>query len=199
MGQAILVTGTTGNVGQYVVKYLETRGEKVVVAGSRLDELIRRFSAVRRVRLDFENLDTFEAALDGIDRVFMMRPPQIGDAEVFQSFVDAMAKRSLRLVAFLSVMGVERNSFPPHYKIEKMIETARLPYVHIRPGFFMPKRFGTMTASLSRLVIVKSVLSTPKISAKQLRMSYQSQRCIKIRLIHSLAPSRSTMLTSRTC
>ncbi|UTT43411.1 NmrA family NAD(P)-binding protein [Exiguobacterium aurantiacum] len=139
MGQAILVTG---NVGQYVVKYLEARGEEVVVAGSRLDELARRFPVARQVQLDFEKPETFEAALDGIDRVFMMRPPQIGDADVFQPFVDAMAKRSLRLVTFLSLMGVERNPFPPHHKIEKMIEVAGLPYAHIRPGFFMQNVTG---------------------------------------------------------
>lgn len=142
MRQAILVTGATGNVGQYVVKYLAKRGETVIVAGSRLDELTQRFPKTRQVELDFENPDTFEAALDGVDRVFLMRPPQIGDADVFQPFVDAMAKRSIRLVAFLSLMGVERNPFPPHYKIEKMIEAAGLPYAHIRPGFFMQNVTG---------------------------------------------------------
>ncbi|TCI42172.1 SDR family oxidoreductase [Exiguobacterium sp. SH3S2] len=143
MKQAILVTGATGNVGQYVVKYLENRGEAVVAAGSRVDELQRRFPmAARHVELDFENPDTYEAALDGVDRVFLMRPPQIGDADVFVPFIEAMAERSIRLVAFLSLMGVETNPFPPHYKIEKYIEQSGVPSVHIRPGFFMQNVTG---------------------------------------------------------
>ncbi|RHB49304.1 NmrA family NAD(P)-binding protein [Exiguobacterium sp. AM39-5BH] len=150
MGQAILVTGATGNVGQYVVKYLEARNQSFVVAGSRTESLYEHFPKAKAVFLDFENPETFEAALDGIDRVFLMRPPQIGDADVFQPFVDAMARQSIRLVAFLSLMGVERNPFPPHHKIEKMIEAAGIPYVHIRPGFFMQNLTGVHAKEIQR-------------------------------------------------
>ena len=39
-------------------------------------------------------------------------------------------------------MGVEHNTIPPHYKIEKFIENAGLPFAHIRPGFFMQNVSG---------------------------------------------------------
>ncbi|MCX7773177.1 MAG: NmrA family NAD(P)-binding protein, partial [Clostridia bacterium] len=38
--------------------------------------------------------------------------------------------------------GIERNTVPPHYKIEKMIEELGIPYAHIRPGFFMQNISG---------------------------------------------------------
>lgn len=164
MGQAILVTGATGNVGQYVVKYLEKQNEKVIVAGSQLNQMKQRFPLARQVRLDFEDPKTFETALDGVDRVFLMRPPKIGDANVFQPFVDAMTKRSIRLVVFLSLMGVERNPFPPHHKIEKMIETAEIPYVHIRPGFFMQNVTGVHAEEIRQESMVYIPAGNSKVS-----------------------------------
>ncbi|MGA9468716.1 MAG: NmrA family NAD(P)-binding protein, partial [Exiguobacterium marinum] len=139
---SILVTGATGNVGKHVVNYLNGRDSDVVVAGHRIQELEKSYPGMEAVRLDFEDPSTFEEALHGVDRVFLMRPPQIGDAEVFRPFVEAMKAQSVRLVSFLSLMGVERNPFPPHHKIEKMIEEASIPYAHIRPGFFMQNLTG---------------------------------------------------------
>ncbi|WP_251131752.1 SDR family oxidoreductase [Exiguobacterium sp. S3] len=142
MKKSILVTGATGNVGRYVAKYLQENDADIVVAGNRVEELEERFPGARHVKLDFEDPATFDAALEHVDRVFLMRPPQIGDAEVFRPFIDAMRSHSIRLVSFLSLMGVERNPFPPHHKIEKMIEEAGIPYAHIRPGFFMQNLTG---------------------------------------------------------
>jgi uncharacterized protein YbjT (DUF2867 family) len=57
--------------------------------------------------------------------------------------VEAMRKKGdMRLVSFLSLIGVENNPVPPHHKIEKYIERAGLPYCHIRPSFFMQNISG---------------------------------------------------------
>ncbi len=34
-------------------------------------------------------------------------------------------------------MGIEKNTIPPHHKIEKYIEGSKIPFTHIRPSFFM--------------------------------------------------------------
>ncbi|MFP3393971.1 NAD(P)H-binding protein, partial [Brevibacillus sp. SIMBA_076] len=88
------------NVGKHVVNYLNGRDSDVVVAGHRIQELEKSYPGMKAVRLDFEDPSTFEEALHGIDRVFLMRPPQIGDAEVFRPFVEAMKAQSVRLVSF---------------------------------------------------------------------------------------------------
>ncbi|MCX7904971.1 MAG: NmrA family NAD(P)-binding protein, partial [Caloramator sp.] len=49
---------------------------------------------------------------------------------------------NIKLVCFLSLMGVEKNIIPPHHKIEKYIEKLGLPYSHIRPSFFMQNISG---------------------------------------------------------
>jgi nucleoside-diphosphate-sugar epimerase len=71
-----------------------------------------------------------------------MRPPHLGKPEDLYPFIDEMKKHNIKFVSFLSLMGVEKNTIPPHHKIEKYIEKAGLPYAHIRPGFFMQNLSG---------------------------------------------------------
>lgn len=139
----ILVTGASGNVGSLVVKELLNMGEQVVAAGTKTDQLIRMFdSKVEVVYFDFTDKNTFNKALENIDRVFLMRPPHLGKPEDLYPFIDAMKNKDIKLISFLSLMGVEKNTIPPHHKIEKYIEKAGIPYAHIRPGFFMQNLSG---------------------------------------------------------
>ncbi len=135
----ILITGALGNVGAYAVEYTLKNGQSVTAAGRRAESITKRYgNAVRAVSFDFTAPETFEDALRDADRVFLMRPPHLGKPEDLQPFVEALkSKRDLKLVAFLSLFGVEKNPFPPHHKIEKMIAEAGIPYCFIRPSFFM--------------------------------------------------------------
>lgn len=139
----ILVTGATGNVGRYVVKELVEMGEQVVAGTIDLDSVKTLFGDIVEGKiLDFTDASTFKKALKGVDRVFLMRPPHLGKPEDLYPFIDAMKKEGIQLVSFLSLMGVEKNTIPPHHKIEKYIEKVGLPYAHIRPGFFMQNVSG---------------------------------------------------------
>jgi uncharacterized protein YbjT (DUF2867 family) len=139
----ILVTGATGNVGSATIKHLLAHGEQVVAAVTDVEQARAVLPAdVEFVKFDFLAPGTYEPALAGVDRVFLMRPPQLGKPEDLAPFVDTMKSHGIRLVAFLSLMGVENNPVPPHHKIEKLIEQAGLPYAHIRPSFFMQNISG---------------------------------------------------------
>jgi len=139
----ILVTGASGNVGSYVVKELLKMGENVVVAGTNIKKLKNIFfNKAEAVEFDFTKSDTFNAALRGVDRVFLMRPPHLGKPQDLYPFIDAMKLNNIKLVSFLSLMGVESNTIPPHHKIEKYIEEIGIPYAHVRPGFFMQNISG---------------------------------------------------------
>lgn len=141
----VMVTGALGNVGKYVIESLVELGEEVVAAGRSVEKLAKAYSQynnVTPVEFDFTAPNTFEAALKDVDRVFLMRPPHLGKPEDLLPFVEAMAKQKIKLVSFLSLMGVENNPIPPHHKIEKYIENLNIPYAHIRPGFFMQNVSG---------------------------------------------------------
>ena len=139
----ILVTGASGNVGSHVVRELLKLGEDVVAAGTDTKKLRNMFGdKVDIVEFNFTNEDTFSNALYGADRAFLMRPPHLGKPQDLYTFIDAMKLKNIKLVSFLSLMGVENNTIPPHHKIEKYIEKTGIPYAHIRPGFFMQNVSG---------------------------------------------------------
>lgn len=139
----ILVTGASGNTGRYVAENLVKMGEKVVAAGTNPDKLDELFhQKAKSVLFDFTKSETFDAALENVDRVFLVRPPHLGKPEDLYPFIDAVKVHGIRLVSFLSLMGVEKNTIPPHHKIEKYIEASGIPFAHIRPGFFMQNISG---------------------------------------------------------
>lgn len=140
----IMVTGALGNVGGYVAKYAINNGQEVVVADINIDALKSKFGdKARSVFFDFTDSKTFDIALEGVDRVFIMRPPHLGKPQDLKPFIEALKEKGcIKLVSFLSLIGIENNPIPPHYKIEKYIEKAGLPYCHIRPSFFMQNISG---------------------------------------------------------
>lgn len=89
------------------------------------------------VRFNFLDEGTFEKALEGVDRIFLIRPPILNKPEDLYPFIDAAKKANIRHIVFVSLLGVERNPFPPHYKIEKYIVKSGIPYTFLRPSFFM--------------------------------------------------------------
>lgn len=162
----ILVTGASGNVGKYVAQYAYENGQEIIAAGTRIDTLKKMYSdKVKIVHFDFTEPSTFSGALEDVDRVFIMRPPHLGKAEDLKPFIDALkAKGGMKLVSFLSLIGVENNPVPPHHKIEKYIEQANLPYCHIRPSFFMQNISGVHAFEIKyfdRIVVpVKKALTS---------------------------------------
>lgn len=162
----ILVTGALGNVGIYVAKYAISNGDQVKVASRSLKALEAQYcNRAESVYFDFTDSSSFEAALEGVDRVFIVRPPQLGDPEDLKPFIEKMKNQGgIKLVSFLSLIGVENNPAPPHHKIEKYIEQAKLPYCHIRPSFFMQNISGIHAFEIKyfdRIVVpVKNALTS---------------------------------------
>ena len=162
----IMITGTLGNVGGYVAQYAIKGGQQVTVADINPQALEAKFGdSARSVYFDFTDTSTYSTALEGADRVFIMRPPHLGKPEDLKPFVEALkSKGDIRLVCFLSLIGVEHNPVPPHHKIEKYIEQAGLPFCHIRPSFFMQNISGVHAFEIkhfNRIVVpVKNALTS---------------------------------------
>jgi uncharacterized protein YbjT (DUF2867 family) len=171
----VLVTGASGNVGSYVVKELLKIGEKVVTAGTDTKKLKNMFGdKVDTVEFDFTNEQTFKDALNSVDRVFLMRPPHLGKPQDLYPFIDYMKSSNIKLVCFLSLMGVENNTIPPHHKIEKYIESSGIPYANIRPGFFMQNVSGVHSVEIrenNKILIPAGKSKTSFIDAADIGLS----------------------------
>ncbi len=162
----LMVTGALGNVGGYVAKHAIKNGQEVVVADINMEALKKKYDGnANCVYFDFTDSKTFENALNGVDRVFIMRPPHLGKPEDLKPFIEALKRNGkIKLVTFLSLIGIENNPIPPHYKIEKYIEKAGLPFCHIRPSFFMQNISGIHSFEIKyfdRIVVpVKKALTS---------------------------------------
>ncbi len=151
----MLVTGAGGNVGREVCAELLRRG--VPLRAAALDE--RDAAAVPAgvpwTPFDFQRPETFAAALEGVDRVFLLRPPHMAEAAAFEPFLVAMRPAGVRQVVFLSLLGVEKNPVVPHHAIEKRLRASGLGWTMVRPAFFMQNLTTTHLADLhaGRIVV----------------------------------------------
>jgi len=140
MAGPILVTGITGNVGREVAQSLLRAGHSVrggvrnPAAGAREVGL----AGVEWTRFDFGAPSTWEEALRGVTRLFLMRPPAITDVRgVLRPFIERAKAAGVRHVVFLSLQGADKNPFAPHRKIEAAMREVGLPFTSLRAGFFM--------------------------------------------------------------
>jgi uncharacterized protein YbjT (DUF2867 family) len=131
-GGAILVTGATGTGGRRVVEQLVAAGETVRAA---VRDPRSALPAGQPVRFDFADPTSWSGALDGVDRLFLMRPPAISDVTTYlRPVINMAASRGVRHVVFLSLIGVNR--VMPHWRVEQDIAAAGLAYTFLRPSFF---------------------------------------------------------------
>ena len=134
----ILVTGATGNVGGDVLRGLLELGMSARAAVTNPDRAAATLPAGSSLaRFDFSDSSTFTAALEGVNRVFLMRPPAMGDPKAFLPFLQAIKSIGVEQVVFLSLLGAQSNPVVPHRKIELEIEKLEIPHVFLRPSFFL--------------------------------------------------------------
>jgi uncharacterized protein YbjT (DUF2867 family) len=130
MGNRILVLGSTGNVGRPLVESLREAGEAVVAAS-------RNPQGVGQVKLDLTDPTTFEPALEGVDRVFVVAPPGYAAThELLAPFLET-AFRARRKFVLQSADGVQFNDQAPLRQVELRLERSGHPFVFLRPNWFM--------------------------------------------------------------
>lgn len=139
MMNRILVIGALGNVGKEVVKNLRVAGAAVRAADIHKEKLMQTFDApVECVRFDFTDPQTYEAAFDGIEKLFLMRPPQLANIKRDMLPAIVAAKRAgVRHVVFLSLIGIENAKFVPHYQVETYLKEQHFDTTFLRCSFFM--------------------------------------------------------------
>ena len=135
----ILITGATGNTGIEVIKILKDKGVNLVAALRDPEKDSRLLpEGIASVKFDFADPATYKPAMEGIRKIYLIRPPAISDVKKFIfPVIDVAIEAGVQHIVLLSLMGAESNSFVPHRKIEKYILTRGIAYTFIRPSFFM--------------------------------------------------------------
>jgi len=147
------VIGSTGFVGSAVMRALRKAGANPISLIPR--PLVHDAAVISTIkpghsqepkisifrRFDFHDEQTFEPSMKGLNRLFLMRPPAMGDVErrVFPLLEIAVSAGVERIV-FLSVSGAGTRAYLPHAKIEarlsQLARSAGLKVGILRPSFF---------------------------------------------------------------
>jgi uncharacterized protein YbjT (DUF2867 family) len=139
MVDRIAVIGATGNVGVEVVKNLHARGAPVVAAVRNIPKARRLLgNNISYVEFDFARPETFVDAFINVRKLFLVRPPDIADTQRYIApALTAARAAGVEHVVFLSLLGVERNRFVPHYAIEQELLKSGMDWTFLRASFFM--------------------------------------------------------------
>lgn len=144
----ILITGATGTTGREVVKALRRLGAKDVRAlvrdPARADFI--RAAGFETVAGDFEQPETLDAALEGVERALLLTPPTPGTVKHHHDFIVAAASVGVRYVVKLSAFGADADAPEGfgrwHGQSENLLKTSGLKWTILRPNFFMQNLLG---------------------------------------------------------
>jgi uncharacterized protein YbjT (DUF2867 family) len=139
MAEKILVTGATGKVGSELIRQLVDAGVEVK-AGTRnpRDATDWLNGAAEVVELDYDATETWDAAVQWADRVFLVPPPfdPRGD-ERLVPFLDWAVQSGSRHLVLLSAMGAEAREQMALRRIEHRIERTGVNWTFLRPNIYM--------------------------------------------------------------
>ncbi|KAF2069395.1 hypothetical protein CYY_009287 [Polysphondylium violaceum] len=138
LNNKILVIGGSGSSGRKVVKHLENKNQNVLVAGrdETKFENLKFSNKVSFVKFDYNNPETYKAAVENVDRVFLMAAPLDSLPEKsLEPFINFLKQLStIKKIIFISAINAERY---PIVKGENLVKGSTIPYTIIRAPFFM--------------------------------------------------------------
>lgn len=146
----ILVTGALGNVGRAVAGELVAAGRTVRAAELDTSKVAEQFEGdVNAVRFDFIDPSSWEEAFAGVEILFLMRPPQLGNVRRdMVPALEAAKAAGVRHMVLLSLQGAERNKVVPHARLEQWLRESGLDWTFVRPSFFMENLSTTHAADI---------------------------------------------------
>ncbi len=132
MAGKILVVGATGNVGAPLVAELVAKGEKVKAA-TREGKPVK---GAESVAFDLSKPGTYEKALEGVDRMYLLVPAGHVDViNLTKPLIAAAAARKIKVV-LQTAWGVDADDNIPFRQVELALIKSGTPYAIVRPNWF---------------------------------------------------------------
>lgn len=137
----ILITGATGNIGGEVSNHLiEKKLPLRALVRDRHKASQLEAQGVELAQGDFSQPDTLDAALQGIEKAFLVMPNDLHQVDLESNFIDAAQKAGVQHIVKLSVMGAGElpSTFQTwHRQIEEHLEASSMTWTHLRPNMLM--------------------------------------------------------------
>lgn len=121
----ILVTGATGTFGKTVFEMLKKENEQVR-AGSRNAQ----------IPLEWNKPETFNDALTGIEKVFLVSPPNYSAfPEELDTFLHTAKELGVKFILLSTVYGINQVPDSALAKTEEVLKNSGIKHAIIRPNF----------------------------------------------------------------
>jgi NAD(P)H dehydrogenase (quinone) len=153
----VLVLGSTGLTGEAIAAKLDDVPDRVeVVRASRNPETVAQWREQGRsaVQIDLDDARTFPAALEGIDRLFVMTGYTVAMTHQTKTITDAAADAGVGHIVHLGIFGNGRSTDPHfawHELVERYIEGSGVAWTHLHPHMFMENLLSVFALRGGRL------------------------------------------------
>jgi uncharacterized protein YbjT (DUF2867 family) len=170
----ILVTGATGLVGSAVVKQLSAKQVPVRLFVRNLEKgkSLGR-AGVELVEGDFEKPQTLEAAMRGVERVFLLTPQHPQQTRHQGDIIEAAQRAGVKHIVKLSTIASNPESVSfvarSHWQTEQQLEQSGLNYTLLQPHQFMQQSLERMGPSVAESGVFTTPAATAKISMIDVR------------------------------
>jgi len=150
----ILVTGATGNVGSILIPNLTNLGADVrALTRDESKAQGLKDAGIEVVVGDLEKPNTLDAAFRGVNKVFLITPPNPNQVIQTKNGIEAAQRNGSPFLVRLSAGALKEQmpgALPPisgqHAETDPMLKASGLPYAILKPHNFMQ---NTMMAAQS--------------------------------------------------
>ena len=137
----ILITGATGNNGQELIRQLTTMGQPVRAFVRNPAEAARlKRPNIELAVGDFDQPETLDAALQGVDKAFLLTPVAERSVHWQRAFIEAARGAGVKHVVKFSGMGADSRNAPEllrlHGETDDRLRSSGVPFTILRPNSF---------------------------------------------------------------
>ena len=169
----ILVTGAGGTVGSEVVRQLQAAGAPFRAAyHDRRKAEAAQANGIEAVVIDYTRPETLRAALDGIDKLFLLSGGAPDQTQRELNAVEAAKTAGVKHIVKLSVWGAEGEAFSfahVHRPVEQAIEASGIAWTHLRPNGFMQNLQNYLIGTIKSLGAFYGSIGDSRISHVDVR------------------------------
>lgn len=158
-----LILGATGRTGSHLVRLLEQdRGpdDLELCVAVRKPEQADTFTnrGIQTVHLDLDDLSTYEPALQGVQRLFMITGYTVDMLSQGKNLTDAAKEAGVEYIVHVGTFhqpGRPQTKLIRHYiwhqLVETYIEASGIAWTHLHPNAFMQNFFGAVQDNKLRM------------------------------------------------
>ncbi|GHO42058.1 SDR family oxidoreductase [Ktedonospora formicarum] len=155
----ILITGATGHIGTHLIKQLTAKGYPVRALVRSSEKAAGLPEEVERIIGDLAHPATLSAAIEGVDRVFLMDPST--GLDFTRNMVQVGRHAGVRLIVNLSSVTAGLDPMPILGRLffdrEALIKDSGIAWTLLRPGQFMPNVLWWLSSIKAQGVVLDSI------------------------------------------